>query len=301
MPSVVDTNVTPRSVKRLDGLQDVKSVAAQPVQLPHHHRVTLAHVVEKCGQAWTVIAGTRHPHRSVGSRWDDDTMPLVPVQCWLRTFKIVSGGYSATCFVISRHDRQWLITAKHFTDVAAAAGGSLQLLPHEGGEDTNISPEWVPLAQPGADIAVFSLGEHKLARDELTLPASAEGLALSQDVYFLGYPLSGRVPFVGTLPFVKRAIASARGVINGVNVWLLDGHNNPGFSGGPVVFNLGAAGGPVWQVLGVVSAYVTEAIAVTGGEGEVPANSGIVVVYDIKHAIDAIDAFVANPTAAQTD
>jgi hypothetical protein len=66
---------------------------------------------------------------------------------------------------------------------------------------------------------------------------SADGLVLSQDVYFLGYPLPERVRLVGTLPFVKRGIASGRAEINGVHVWLVDGHINPGFSGGPVVFN----------------------------------------------------------------
>src|SRR6476659_1379692 len=50
--------------------------------------------------------------------------------------------------------------------------------------------------------------------------------------------------------------------------------------------------GTIWHVLGVVSAYITQAIAVTGGAGVVPTNYGIVVVYDIKHAIDAIDGFV---------
>ena len=60
----------------------------------------------------------------------------------------------------------------------------------------------------------------------------------------------------------------------------------------PVVFNQGRGIGTIWHVLGVVSAYITQAIAVTGGAGVVPTNSGIVVVYDIKHAIDAIDGFV---------
>jgi hypothetical protein len=104
--------------------------------------------------------------------------------------------------------------------------------------------------------------------------------------------LPERVRLVGTLPFVKRGVASARAEINGVHVWLVDGHNNPGFSGGPDVFNQGGGIGTIWHVLRVVSAYVTQAIAVTGGDGEVSTNSGIIVVYDIKHAIEAVDAYV---------
>ena len=41
------------------------------------------------------------------------------------------------------------------------------------------------------------------------------------------------------------------------------------------------------------SGYVTQPVAVDGGAGEVPTNSGIVVVYDIQHALQAIDVFMA--------
>jgi hypothetical protein len=241
-----------------------------------------------------VIGMANHDLSVVGGTIHD--MPLVPAQCWLRTFKIASGTSSATCFVINRHDRQWLITAKHFLEGSAPIGtGSMHIFTHEGKEDAQLKPEFVPPVQPGADIAVFSLGDYKMVRDELTLNASADGLVLSQDVFFLGYPLPDRVPLSGTLPFVKRGIVSARTAINDVSIWYVDGHNNPGFSGGPVVFNQGGGIGTIWHVLGVVSGYITEAIAVNGNEGklgEVNSNSGIIVVYDIKHAVDAIDAFV---------
>ena len=38
---------------------------------------------------------------------------------------------------------------------------------------------------------------------------------------------------------------------------------------------------------------MTQPVAVDGGAGEVPTNSGIVVVYDIQHALQAIDVFMA--------
>jgi hypothetical protein len=44
----------------LHGLQDVDGIATQPVELPYHHRVALAHVIEEGGQAGAVIACTRH-------------------------------------------------------------------------------------------------------------------------------------------------------------------------------------------------------------------------------------------------
>lgn len=176
----------------------------------------------------------------------------------------------------------------------------MHIYTHEGKEDTQVQPEYVPPVEPGADIAVFSLGDHKMVRDELTLNPTSDGIILSQDVYFMGYPLTDRVPLSGTLPFVKRGIASARAERGGVHIWWVDGMNNPGFSGGPVVFDQGGYGA-LWNVLGVVSAYITQTVAVAGGAGHVPTNSGIIVVYDIRHATDAIDAYVASQTADQKD
>jgi hypothetical protein len=124
----------------------------------------------------------------------------------------------------------------------------------------SIEPVPVALVQPGPDIAVFSLGEQKVARDDLTLVPSADGVILSQEAFFLGYPLPWQLRLSGILPAVKRGVVSQRAVIDGVTVWLIDGLNIPGFSGGPLVFNKGGGSGTVWHVLGVVSAYVTQQI-----------------------------------------
>lgn len=62
------------------------------------------------------------------------------------------------------------------------------------------------------------------------------------------------VAVVRLTPAAKHGIVSQRADINGVTVWLIDGHNNPGFSGGPLVFNEGGGIGTIWHVLGVVSA-----------------------------------------------
>lgn len=224
-------------------------------------------------------------------------MAIVPVQCWLRTFKIVGGGTAGTCFVISRHNRQWMVTAKHVVDDAVDAGAtSFELIGGEGQTSASVQPIPVPLLESGPDIAVFSLAGVELVRDELTLVTSADGVVLSQEAFFLGYPLPWHLRLSGILPAVKRGTVSQRAIINGVIVWLIDGHLLPGFSGGPLVFNEGGGIGTIWHVLGVVSGYVTEEVAVEGAhEGAtVPTNACLVVVYDIQHAIDAIDAFIAN-------
>ena len=81
------------------------------------------------------------------------------------------------------------------------------------------------------------------------------------------------------IPFVKKAIVSA---INNPVIYL-DGHNNPGFSGGPLVF---------WdyaekrrKIMGVISGYYPHRIPGT----DYPENSGIGIAYNIQYAKDLIN------------
>ena len=39
---------------------DVQHVAAQPVELPHHHDIALADLSHQVGKAWTVVARAGH-------------------------------------------------------------------------------------------------------------------------------------------------------------------------------------------------------------------------------------------------
>ena len=231
-------------------------------------------------------------------------MAIVPVQCWMRTFKVEFTGGAASCFVINHQDRQWLITAKHVADAAVRNGTANLTLTGETGVAVELSGPLVPvpLVEDGPDIAAFDLGGMRIVRDDLTLTPSADGIMLSQEVFFLGYPLAGDLPLMGRLPAVRRGTVSQRASLDGVAAWILDGHNLPGFSGGPVVFAEAGEIGSTWHVLGVVSAYWNHWIDVetagTAAQGNlgltVPTNAGIVIVYDIKHAIDAIDAYMAN-------
>jgi hypothetical protein len=230
------------------------------------------------------------------------SMAVVPVQCWMRTFKVEFTGGAASCFVINHRDRQWLITAKHVADAAVQNGVADLTLTGENGLDVELSGSLVPvpLVQDGPDIAVFDLGEMKIVRDDMTLVPSADGVALSQEVFFLGFPLPGTLPLMGRLPAVRRGIVAQRVHLNGVAAWIIDGHNLPGFSGGPLVFADRGGQGSTWHVLGVVHGYWQHRIDVeVAGANlpdsvsfKVPTNAGLVVVYDIKHAIEAIDALL---------
>src|ERR1022692_1371919 len=120
--------------------------------------------------------------------------------------------------------------------------------------------------------------------------------AVGQQVWFLGYPFGDTALTTRMenqiLPFIKRGTISA---INGSKpdaiILYIDGFNNPGFSGGPIVY--WAFGSHTYRILGVVQGYKVEnaKMMVNGqpADTQVLVNSGILIGYSIAHAIQAID------------
>jgi hypothetical protein len=95
------------------------------------------------------------------------------------------------------------------------------------------------------------------------------------------------------LPLVKKGALSA--VYFGPDKHLLiDGHNNPGFSGGPVVFSQPNKVPPKYKVAGVISAYRYEWDSVFLEDQETSLrfkyNTGIVIAQDIAHVISIIES-----------
>ena len=93
------------------------------------------------------------------------------------------------------------------------------------------------------------------------------------------------------LPLVKKGIVSAIVKNENMSIVLIDGHNNPGFSGGPVVFDVPDKG---LHIAGVISSYRYDYQEVIDDEGKrtryrAMSNTGIVLAHNIKHAIDAIE------------
>lgn len=112
------------------------------------------------------------------------------------------------------------------------------------------------------------------------------------------------------LPYVKRCTVSAEVQEKGLKIWVLDGINNHGFSGGPVLYGTGKK----QEVFAVISGYHEEPLEVLpapnsgekqtdsippspelpGKESKGPkreivnANSGFVLAFGIEPAIKAI-------------
>ena len=206
-----------------------------------------------------------------------------------RTFLIRYKGNTGTCFTIDVQGRRYLITAKHVVD--SIRDDAVVDISHNRG--------WLPLrvrlvGHGAGDIDVTALAPQELFGASHPLRVTTAGLILAEDIYFLGFPyglgmevkteLNAGFP----LPLVKKAVVSALGLGDGP--MLLDGHNNIGFSGGPVV----RRGTKEEQtVIGVVSGYEAERQRVRDeDDNETPytyyTNTGIIIAHDIRHALAII-------------
>jgi len=227
---------------------------------------------------------------------------MISTNALSRTFHLRNNAQTATGFLIDVESKQYLVTAKHFVpeveDIAI-----LELL-HDG------SWKKIPVTLVGhgegeIDITVLSLPRALVAKDYVLKPDMG-GIVLGQEAFFLGFPYglfgeAGELNSNYPVPFVKRAtVSSVRVSEFGPAVVFLDGHNNPGFSGGPVLFKEQEHG--ELKVASVISGYRFASEPVFHGEQELPVtyryNTGIVISYGIKHAVALANA---NPIGPPTD
>ena len=219
----------------------------------------------------------------------EDATVSVTANILQRTFLIRYNKITGTCFTIDVQGKRYLLTAKHLVDsirddviVEISRNGTcmplrVRLVGHCAG-----------------DIDVTVLAPQELFGGSHSLRVTTAGLILAEDIYFLGFPyclgmevkteLNAGFP----LPLVKKAVVSALGVEDGP--MLLDGHNNPGFSGGPV-----ARRGTKEQqtVIGIVSGYRYDRRKVRDENGNetqhtYDTNTGIIFAHDIRHALATI-------------
>lgn len=176
-----------------------------------------------------------------------------------RTFRIRYGTSRGTCFTADVDGKRYLVTARHV--VGQLQGSSSVEIMHDGIWKSVL----VDLVEHGVDdIDVSVLAPQQLFGAHNPLTISVE-MILSETVYFLGFPYdlslsSGNLNQDFPLPLVKKAIIS--GCYMDEGLILLDGHNNPGFSGGPVVREMKTS-----QVIGIVSGYRFEPQHVADSDG----------------------------------
>lgn len=210
-----------------------------------------------------------------------------------RVFNILfpNGGGHGTCFTIEVDQRQYLITAKHLAKhVREKVNVSIF---HK---EKRASLELALIGHCDGDVDISVLAANIQLSPTYPAEPSIVGSAYGQDMYFLGFPYLENDHDISTInrgfpmPFVKKAILSympTRGV------FYLDGHNNPGFSGGPVVFKIHDKGD--YKIAVVISGYryAVNPVQQAGGIpsfAHVRENTGIIVCYDIKQAVSMIQS-----------
>ena len=220
---------------------------------------------------------------------------MVQAEIFSRVLRIKVGNISGTCFTIEDHGTQFLVTAKHlFEDALFPASTTINLLFGAGYQTFEVDIRY-PTNQ-NADIAVIRLKEERFLTPVYDNMNSTEGVAFGQDVYFIGFPyeydsILGMFPGENKpIPFVKKACMSAI-MHDGFGTILLDGINNPGFSGSPVCFKKMGSTEKTMRILGVVTSYRFNAQPLFDQSGNqtsfyIKENTGIIFVCDIKHAIE---------------
>ena len=213
-----------------------------------------------------------------------------------RTFFIKVGNTTGTAFTIDYRGKLYYVTARHVVARLPEKNAIIQVRKGNSWEDLHTVKTLFPPSSE-ADIAVLKTDENVVHPFSVPTMGQGDSVTMGQQVWFLGFPFEGMGTPVGNdkstmISFMKRGTMSA---IDGRNpnavVLYIDGFNNPGFSGGPIVF--WSFTSHAYQIAGVVMGYKQETakILVNGVQVDTNllVNSGILIAYSIKHAIQAIE------------
>ena len=182
-----------------------------------------------------------------------------------------------TGFTLEKEGKQYLISAKHvFSGLTKT--DEIEIYNERKKKKLQVTP--IFCSNDELDIIAFDIGDKKITPIH-PIEIGMDGIQFAEDAYFLGFPYglstdSGEINNKYPFPFVKKCIISS---INFNNKQIyLDGHNNRGFSGGPVVV---MRPGNKIKVIGVVSGFLGD--SVNSGE-----NSGIFYANSISAIYDEI-------------
>lgn len=249
-----------------------------------------------------------------------------------RTLMIESPHGRGSVFSLDVDEREYWITAKHvLTGAEHPPYGSITnksvslriLNPGAQGEEwLSVNFSVIDVGE-GVDIVVLAAPHPILDKPGPSPATTAEGVMMGADCEFLGYPFGGgwRATWDDGhsywMPFTKRCLVSTL-TFGEPKIYVLDGINNKGFSGGPVVYRTGND----QKIIAVVSGYITEpAEVISSVQGKpvairkpsrtpnvkpsaketVNMNSGFIIAYAISPAIDAIHKNPIGPLRVASD
>ena len=195
-----------------------------------------------------------------------------------------------TAFTVTHENREFLITAAH---VVRGWPNGLMFISCEidpKAPFVEVKPKLIGIFE-STDIAIFD--SPNCAKKGLELPLSVRGTSemfVGQRVYWIGFPLGfdgGKAPGIGRVGLVGSGVFS--GIIpqhgeirlsdhvvikSGL---IVDGMNNKGYSGGPVIFQPGELRNEDFVVAGVIS-----------GTLAANTNYGLMVIGNLRRAFEDV-------------
>lgn len=223
---------------------------------------------------------------------------MVSSDVLMRVLLLKYGNGTGSCTAVSIDDNDYLITARHLFDKTISHGDTIDFAIYNSGRWMNYRKNLMLHENPKIDIAVINLGSNDLKENKFEIGSDAN-FYLSQDSFFLGFPLGLRMEDYKDIslnngypiPFVKKGIIASFSLNPEEKMIFIDGHNNKGFSGGPVVTpDMGNRESGRMIMIGVVSAYVNapNEVITPFGKTIYNENSGIVVAYATKHVYEIL-------------
>lgn len=216
-----------------------------------------------------------------------------------QVYFIKAGANTGTCFAVSIEDNDYLVTAKHLFSDTLINKSKVNVSIFKDDRWINFDVVYLCHQNSNIDIAVLDLKSNDLKGNDFLI--GGDEYYLSQDCFFLGFPFGMKMEDNKAvmnrgfpLPFVKKGIISGFMVEPNIMTQIfLDGHNNPGFSGGPVVIvNNAEVDERKIKIIGVVSAYLNDSKVIRTPMGDFinNENSGIVLSYGFIHVNEIIKA-----------
>ena len=203
-----------------------------------------------------------------------------------RVLDLRNGNEQGTCFTVEVDGRQYIVTARHLVPGTNQVA-EVAFLHNNNWEKLPVTI----LRSSDADVAV--LVPPRVLTPTFPVEYGKSGVALGQELFFLGFPygMSTEVPAELNhgcpMPFIKRGTFSGFYRGQGIhNMIFVDGMNNSGFSGGPLVAINRVNNKMI--VIGIVVGYRNNPDTVVTNNVDTGlrslANSGIIICYDIEYA-----------------
>jgi len=203
-----------------------------------------------------------------------------------QVFRLHHADKIGSGFTITVRDRQYFVTAAHVVE-GLEESNILELAFKDGYAPFKVLEIHRPI--DGLDVAILRLDSNLYSWPDANYDSA--GLFLGCECGFLGFPFGlsaeGLADSKGwPLPFLKKGwLAGSQRVSEKVMHFFLDGHNNKGFSGGPVFFVNSST--EVTHIFGVVSGFRREVgeTPASGVPTDVMVNAGIVVCHPLMPAL----------------